>query len=66
MHQEFVFVSVYWPTAAPVFKAAGSGPKNTNATVGDDVTFFCQPYANPDATVVWYLNGVALDRKLIS
>lgn len=47
----------------PVFKFPDSKPHDVKVSVGDDVTIQCDPYAIPDASVVWYKNGVALDRK---
>lgn len=43
--------------AVPVFKDSYRGPRNVNATEGDDVTFQCNPYADPKANVSWMING---------
>ena len=38
-------------------------PYNINATVGDDVVFNCNTHAVPEASIIWYQNGVQIDRK---
>jgi Immunoglobulin I-set domain len=49
--------------AAPIFLTADSSPRDVNASVGDDVHIQCNPYAIPDADVLWYKNGELLDRE---
>lgn len=40
--------------AAPTFEFEASKPHDVNASVGENVTFQCNPYAEPDAKIVWY------------
>jgi len=42
--------------AVPVFTSSTSRLRNINVTDGDSVTFTCQTYAEPPATVVWLSN----------
>lgn len=51
--------------AAPYFISVNDGPHDVNVTNGDDVVINCNAYANPDASVVWYLNGVEFDSENI-
>lgn len=47
--------------AAPVFNQSFRGPRNVNVTEGESVTFQCNSYAKPKATVVWMINGVPVN-----
>ena len=53
-------------TAVPTFKLKEDRPYDYNANVGDDVVFHCNAYAIPDASVVWYKNGIEIDRKSLA
>ncbi|KAI0211787.1 hypothetical protein LSAT2_003345 [Lamellibrachia satsuma] len=47
----------------PMFESKDKRPHNYNATEGEDVTFTCDPKAEPDADVTWYINGKKLNVK---
>jgi len=49
--------------SAPVFRQPKDRPQNVNATEGQMVTFNCAADAIPEARVVWYKDGVVLDRS---
>jgi len=38
-------------------------PHNYNATDGEDVIFICDPSAEPEAVITWYINGNKLNSK---
>jgi len=46
---------------SPTFDSSNNGPSDTFATVGDTVSFPCNPRADPAATITWYTNGNELD-----
>jgi len=54
---------IFCLTDVPTFRSIADRPHNINATVGDDVVFNCNPHAVPEASIVWYKNGVQIDRK---
>ena len=49
-----------------MFESKDKRPHNYNATEEEDVTFTCDPKAEPDADVTWYINGKKLNGKLTS
>ena len=50
--------------AVPVFEGVKKQPHNYNATEGEDVVFTCDPSAEPEADITWYINGNKLNCKL--
>jgi hypothetical protein len=52
--------------AVPVFKSIEDGPRNTNATVGKDITIPCNAFAIPEADVTWFRNGEQLDETKLN
>ena len=49
-----------------MFESKDKRPHNYNVTEEEDVTFTCDPKAEPDADVTWYINGNKLNGKLTS
>ena len=49
-------------TAKPVF-LPGWQAVDKNATEQESYTFNCKAKAEPEATVQWFINGEAVDRK---
>ena len=47
-----------------MFESKDKRPHNVNVTEGEDVIFTCDPKAEPDADVTWYINGEKLNGKL--
>ncbi len=45
----------------PEFVNAADGPRDINVTTGDDVVINCRTYADPTASVVWYINGYSFE-----
>ena len=50
--------------AVPAFEGMHKQPHNYNATEGEDVVFICDPRAEPEAEITWYINGNKLNCKL--
>ena len=50
--------------AVPAFDGMNKQPHNYNATEGEDVDFICDPHAEPEAEITWYINGNKLNCKL--
>ena len=49
--------------AVPSFENMKKRPHNYNATEEEDVIFICDPSAEPEADITWYINGNKLNCK---
>jgi len=57
-----IMITTYF-VAIPDFGAPENQPHDMNVTEGDTITILCQPNALPDATIQWFKDTVAFDRK---
>lgn len=56
---------ILFVSAAPIFRNIDDGPHDINVTNGDNVIINCNAYADPPATVDWFLNGEPFDSMYI-